>query len=139
MSRAASYKLLAASLQLRNLTKDISVEILRICFLVVKALAGAKESLYFSVPIFMKTEALKSVTLKNNVKSTPYFSAYPLKAIRQNPSSAEQNNSIPKKIISRLRVMPMVNPYPEKIMGIKKLKQTDKDLPTDINWFNSYE
>jgi hypothetical protein len=86
----------------------------------------------------MKAVKTKSVTtMKTNLKSTPYFSAYPLKAIK-NLSSAEQNNSTPKKIISRLRVMPMVNPYPEKIMGIKKLK-TDNDQPTDINWYNSYE
>ena len=86
----------------------------------------------------MKTERAKSVTMKPNLKSTPWFSAYPLKAIRHDPSSAEQNNTTVKKIISRLKVMPMVNPYPEKIMGIKKLK-SDKDQPTDINWFNSYE
>jgi len=87
----------------------------------------------------MKTEPAKSVTMKSSLKTTPYFSAYPLKAIRLRSHSAEQNNATPKKIISRLRVMPMINPYPEKIMGIKKLKQADNNLPTDINWFNSYE
>ena len=86
----------------------------------------------------MKALQTKSVTaMKTNLKTTPYFSAYPLKAIK-NTSSSDQNNSTPKKIISRLRVMPMVNPYPEKIMGIKKLK-TDNVQPTDINWYNSYE
>jgi len=87
----------------------------------------------------MKTLQAKSVTMKTNLKSTPYFSAYPLKAIKPaGSSSTEQNNNTAKKIISRLRVMPMVNPYPEKIMGIKKLK-SDNDQPSDINWFNSYE
>jgi hypothetical protein len=86
----------------------------------------------------MKTEPAKSVTMKSNLKTTPYFSAYPLKAIKPSSSSAEQNNSTPKKIISRLKVFPMINPYLEKIMGIKKLK-SDTDQPTDINWYNSYE
>jgi len=86
----------------------------------------------------MKTEPAKSVTMKSNLKTTPYFSAYPLKAIKPGSHSSEKNDVTPKKIISRLRVMPMANPYPEKIMGIKKLK-SDNDQPTDINWYNSYE
>ena len=87
----------------------------------------------------MKTEPAKSVIMKSNVKSTPYFSAYPLKAIRNIPSSAEQNNSTPKKMISRLRVMPMVNPYPERIVSINKIKLHEEVKPTGIDWFNGYE
>jgi hypothetical protein len=86
----------------------------------------------------MKTEPAKSVTMKSHLKTTPYFSAYPLKAIKPSSPSSEQKPSTPKKIISRLRVMPMVNPYREKVMGIKKPKLNDI-LPNDIGWFNSYE
>ena len=86
----------------------------------------------------MKTEPAKSVTMKSHLKTTPYFSAYPLKAIKPGSQSSEQNHSTPKKIISRLRVLPMVNPYPEKVMGIKRPKQNDVQ-PNDITWFNGYE
>jgi hypothetical protein len=89
----------------------------------------------------MKTQPLKSVTMKSDLKTTPYFSAYPLKAIKAPGAAAENNNHQPsKKVISRLRILPMVNPYPEKrVASINKIKLRDDIPPPDANWFNNYE
>ena len=87
----------------------------------------------------MKTGHPKSVTMKGNDKpATPYFSAYPLKAIKTSEAT-DPNKITASRLISRLRVLPMINPYREKVFGIKKLKQPDQIQPSDTSWFNSYE
>jgi hypothetical protein len=89
----------------------------------------------------MKTGHLKSVTImKGNNKPAPYFSRYPLKAIKSASNSNHDTIKIAaSRIISRLRVLPMVNPYPERMVSINKIKLHDNVQPTDIGWFNSYE
>jgi hypothetical protein len=115
----------------------------------VKALVIAPYFFYFVVPIFMKTGHAKSVTLghpksvtlmKGNNKPAPYFSRYPLKAIKSASSSNHDTTKIAAtRIISRLRVLPMVNPYPARLISINKIKLHDNVQPTDENWFGSYE
>jgi hypothetical protein len=89
----------------------------------------------------MKTGQAKSVTImKGNNKPAPYFSRYPLKAIKSASISNNDPNKIAAtKIISRLRILPMVNPYPERMVSINKIKIHDTVQPTDVYWFNSYE
>ncbi|MBC7948308.1 MAG: hypothetical protein H7Y42_10545 [Chitinophagaceae bacterium] len=85
--------------------------------------------------------------MKNNAKSSLYFSAYPLKAIKA-PEVSEPENpylqsllSGKKKTAGRLRVMPMANPYNT------PFKRASFDLgllPADIElfdkgWFRNYE
>jgi len=88
----------------------------------------------------MKTESLKSVTMKSNAHATPYFSAYPLKALNlPAPASNGHTNIQPKRVISRLRVLPMINPYKEKRVSINKIKLPENIQPAGDNWFNNYE
>ena len=91
----------------------------------------------------MKTGHLKSVAMKLNIKTTPYFAAYPLKAMNvssQAPSANKnKDNGSATKMSRRLRVMPMINPYFEKKISINKIKLPDHIQPTDDKWFNHYE
>ena len=77
-----------------------------------------------------------------------YFSAYPLKAIKDTSSTDKQLQSPYlrnllsgiSKTNSRVRVFPMINPYTERF---KQVTAADK-LPTDIGltekeWFRNYE
>ena len=84
----------------------------------------------------------KSVTMKLDVKTTPYFAAYPLRALNLS-SQATRNNSKstiqPKKLTRRLRVSPMINPYFEKKVSINKIKLPIHIHPVDGDWFNHYE
>ncbi len=79
----------------------------------------------------------------------PIFSAYPLRAIKD-PSSADKQPGSPylKALLSgktqsnsRVRVLPMVNPYTKQF---KPSPFEQEKLPKDIelvqkNWFNNYE
>jgi len=88
----------------------------------------------------MKTKSQKSVTMKLDKKTTPYFAAYPLKALNL-PSQAlnNQNKLQTKRAIGRLRVSPMINPYQEKKMSINKINIPAAIQPADKNWFINYE
>jgi len=81
--------------------------------------------------------------MKINIKTTPYFAAYPLKALNgssQAPTTNNsKNNSQPTKMARRLRVMPMINPYFEKKISINKIKLPVHIQPIDDKWFNNYE
>ena len=92
----------------------------------------------------MKTGLSKSVTMKLNVKTTPYFAAYPLKALNIPSSTTTLNNNNKSdaqttKMSRRLRVLPMINPYLEKKISINKIKLPANIHPVDDNWFNNYE
>jgi hypothetical protein len=91
----------------------------------------------------MKTGPSKSVTMKLDVKTTPYFAAYPLKALSLSSQASTNNDSKSniqtKKMTRRLRVSPMINPYFEKKISINKIKLPVHIHPVDGNWFNNYE
>ena len=78
--------------------------------------------------------------MKSNARATPYFSAYPLKALKL-PSKETGNNTkiSTTRVIGRSRVLPMINPYPEKRLSINKIKLPANIQPADDNWFNNYE
>ena len=85
--------------------------------------------------------------MKSNKQSSLYFSAYPLKAIKE--SSSEQSPFLKAilsgktRTLSRIRVSPMLNPYKvsSKPAGTKTGKvRVNKDIePTGNEWFNNYE
>lgn len=85
--------------------------------------------------------------MKSNKQSSLYFSAYPLKAIKE--SSSEQSPFLKAilsgktRTLSRIRVSPMLNPYkvPSKPVSAKPEKlKVNKDIePTGNEWFNNYE
>lgn len=81
--------------------------------------------------------------MKLNIKTTPYFAAYPLKALNISSQAPTTNsntkNSHATKMARRLRVMPMINPYFEKKISINKIKLPAHIQPTDDKWFNHYE
>jgi hypothetical protein len=91
----------------------------------------------------MKTGSLKSGTMKLDVKTTPYFAAYPLKALnlstQASTNSNNKNHPHPKRMTRRLRVSPMINPYFEKKISINKIKLPNHIHPVDGDWFNHYE
>ena len=87
--------------------------------------------------------------MKSNANPSFYFSAYPLKAIKQASSSTETTSRYLKSILSgktrsvnRVRVLPMVNPY----KSIKNYKPVTKPSPksedvklNEGGWYNNYE
>jgi len=78
--------------------------------------------------------------MKDSIKSTPYFSAYTLKALNLS-SSATNNKNLNKqfaRIIKRLRVLPMANSYSKKT-SINKINIPATIQPADKNWFTNYE
>ncbi len=97
--------------------------------------------------------------MKSNAEPSIYFSAYPLKAISPEPTapaSTDERSPYLKailsgktRILSRVRVFPMINPYrkiSEKLQQnpSDRLKAVENKLPTDIEltekeWFNNYE
>ena len=98
--------------------------------------------------------------MKSNAEPSIYFSAYPLKAISpevKTDSSADERSPYLKailsgktRVLSRVRVFPMTNPY-RKLPGAGNAYKTmvspkaaESKLPTDIEltereWFNNYE
>ncbi len=80
--------------------------------------------------------------MKGSIKTKPYFSAYPLKALNLSSTSQSNNNKgniQTKRVIGRLRVLPMINPYSEKKISINKIKLPLNILPADDKWYNNYE
>jgi len=88
--------------------------------------------------------------MKSNVRpQSLYFSAYPLKAIQQE-TAKNPNGQSPylkailsgkTKAVSRVRVLPMSNPYAAKRVKFSpKPGQLPKDIEqTEKGWFNNYE
>jgi hypothetical protein len=89
----------------------------------------------------MKSALKKSVTMKGSIKTKPYFSAYPLKALNLSSATPNHTNSSSQttKMAKRLRVLPMINPYSEKKTSINKIKIPKIIQPADNKWFNNYE
>jgi hypothetical protein len=87
--------------------------------------------------------------MKSIVKSSFYFSAYPLKAITSTTSQTKQPGSPylrailsgKPKVAKRGKVLPMINPYNKQVTPVPF---EDGKLPKDIDqvqkeWFNHYE
>ena len=84
----------------------------------------------------MNSELKKSGTMKLSIKSTPYFSAYSLKAFNSAP--AKSRNKQFSRVINRLRVSPTETSY-LKTTSINKINIPTAVQPGDKNWFISYE
>jgi hypothetical protein len=86
--------------------------------------------------------------MKRIAKSSIYFSAYPLKAIKK-PSSSDKQPDSPflkallsgkTKTSSRVRVFPMKNPYKDQINPVPPAAdKLPKDELTAEDWFKNYE
>ena len=86
--------------------------------------------------------------MKSSANTSLYFSAYPLKAIELDEAKSGTSASPylkailcgKTKTLSRVRVMPMINPYSEKRLTVVRTSV----LPADIElmekeWYNNYE
>lgn len=86
--------------------------------------------------------------MKSTIKSSFYFSAYPLKVIKDTAQDKEPSSPYLKALLSgstkmprRAKVFPMINPYSKQFTPVPP--DTEK-LPKDIEltekeWFNNYE
>lgn len=85
----------------------------------------------------MKTT--KSVSMKERIKSTPYFSAYSLNALNLTTSQAASANrkSRISKVINGLKILP--NSISEKKVSINKINIPLTIQSAENNWFNNYE
>lgn len=104
------------------------------------------------VPILPETKSSpfknKSITMKVSAHPSLYFSAYPLRVIKEKATTVNKQVQSPylrsilsgkNKTVSRVRVFPMVNPYAQKLVMptiIKKAKEVD---PSGREWFSNYE
>ena len=87
--------------------------------------------------------------MKNNIKPSFYYSAYPLKAIEQAVISAKNGEPSPKlkalltpnsKTRGRIRVHPMTNPYKNIFRALTPRFRKVKEIePTGRDWFINYE
>ncbi len=87
--------------------------------------------------------------MKTNTQATLYFSAYPLKALKQEnspPSSTSQSPYLKAILsnktgtVSRVRVLPMISPYRPSLRAIAKESKLPNDVElTQREWFNNYE
>ena len=87
--------------------------------------------------------------MKSTAQTTLYFSAYPLKAFDKETSSKPTTGQSPflrailsgkTRTSSRVRVFPMVNPYPASTKTVKPAANTGNNVqPTEKEWFNNYE
>jgi hypothetical protein len=86
--------------------------------------------------------------MKSNAKPSIYFSAYPLKTIKQSSSPTESSPYL-KAILSgktrsvnRIKVLPMVNPYHsiKNYRPVAKPRLTNEDVRlNEGGWYNNYE
>jgi hypothetical protein len=87
--------------------------------------------------------------MKNNIKPSFYYSAYPLKAIEKAVTEAKNGQPSPKlkallsnesKTPSRIRIHPMVNAYKSMIKALTPRLKKAKDVePEGRDWFSNYE
>ena len=86
--------------------------------------------------------------MKSNANASLYFSAYPLKAIQVSESKADTASSPylkailcgKTKTLSRVRVMPMANPYSDKRLLTVRTSILPNDIElTETEWYNNYE
>jgi hypothetical protein len=76
--------------------------------------------------------------MKLSIKSTPYFSAYSLKALNSSSTPAKSRNKQFSRVIKRLRVSPTENSY-LKTTSINKINIPAAVQSGDKTWFISYE
>ena len=89
--------------------------------------------------------------MKSNAHNPLYFSAYPLKAITQEPSAKPDQQQSPylrailagkSRTMSRVRVFPMANPYPAPTRSSflpKENKAVNNEELANRDWYNNYE
>lgn len=87
--------------------------------------------------------------MKNNIKPSFYYSAYPLKAIEKAVTDAKNGEPSPKlkallsnepKTPSRIRIHPMVNAYKSVLKVLTpRLKKAKEIEPEGKDWFSNYE
>lgn len=87
--------------------------------------------------------------MKNNIKPSFYYSAYPLKAIEKAVSEAKNGDPSPRlkallsndsKTPSRIRIHPMVNAYKSVLKALTPRLKKVKDVePEGKDWFSNYE
>ncbi|HMK16648.1 MAG TPA: hypothetical protein VK492_00495 [Chitinophagaceae bacterium] len=88
--------------------------------------------------------------MKSQGQPNFYFSAYPLKVIKEQESEKKSylhiytNPKSKKKYAEGLKILPMVNPYSKKdevrlLQNLNKQNQPDNVEERDSDWFASYE
>ena len=98
----------------------------------------------------MKTLLKIPSTMKSQGQPNFYFSAYPLKVIKEQDAEKKSylhiytNPKSKKKYAEGLKILPMVNPYSKKdearlLQSLNKLSQPDNMEERDSDWFASYE
>ena len=98
----------------------------------------------------MKALLKKPSTMKTPGQPNFYFSAYPLKVIKDTDTEKKSYLRIysragnKKKYAEGLKILPMVNPYSKKdearlMQSLAKGSQPDNVEERDSDWFSSYE
>lgn len=90
---------------------------------------------------------MKTNLVKSSVKSTPFFSAYPLKLIKESsPPTATTSSPYLRSVLAgkvkttgKKRIFAMVNPYPVKNTAVKRMVAFKEVEPGGDEWFNHYE
>ena len=88
--------------------------------------------------------------MKSQGQPNFYFSAYPLKVIKEQDAEKKSylhiytNPKSKKKYAEGLKILPMVNPYSKKdearlLQSVNKQIQQDNVEERDSEWFASYE
>jgi hypothetical protein len=83
--------------------------------------------------------------MKSTVRSSPYFSAYPLKAIKESTGAATESPYLKSvlagrtKASSRVRVLPMINPYRQQNTLFRPVPPAKEVESSGNEWFNHYE
>ena len=88
--------------------------------------------------------------MKSQGQPNFYFSAYPLKVIKEQDAEKKSylhiytNPKSKKKYAEGLKILPMVNPYSKKdevrlLQSLNKQTQPDNVEERDSDWFASYE
>ena len=98
----------------------------------------------------MKLSIKNPSTMKTPGQPNFYFSAYPLKVIKEAETEKKSYLHIytrsrgKKKYAEGLKILPMVNPYSKKdearlMQNLNKQNQPDNVEERDTDWFASYE
>ena len=99
----------------------------------------------------MKLSLKNPPTMKTPGQPNFYFSAYPLKVIKDQPESEKKSylhiysrSRGKKKYAEGLKILPMVNPYSKRdearlMQNLNDQNQQDNVEERDSDWFASYE
>lgn len=101
----------------------------------------------FQIEIFHHLS--KILLMKNNIKPSFHYSAYPLKAIEQAVVAAKNGEPSPKlkallsdttKTKGRIRIHPMASSYKSILKALTPRFRKAKDVESDgKDWFGNYE